>query len=182
MGLLLFWGIPGEAPVVVNTDGGVKPKINFITDKKTQQLFVERTNAVADLTTVTYNDSSTTYSSATQTYGGSDRIQSRGPSRILVQNNDNPKLYFVKGNAIFGGFLLTEDGYYLLQENGDKILLEQHSDGKPQISTLQRTHAVADLTTTTYNDASTTYSSSTQTYGGSDRIVDPPPKIVKIGS
>lgn len=74
MGLLLFWGQAGEPPIVIITDGGVKPKIYFVKDDKGSLTLVQHTQAVADLTTTTYNDANTTYSSSTQTYGGSDRI------------------------------------------------------------------------------------------------------------
>lgn len=84
MGLLLFWGVPGEAPIVVITDGGVKPKLFFVKNDKGNMVLVQQTAAVADTTTTIYNDPNTTYSSATQTYGGSDRIVDKGPEIIKV--------------------------------------------------------------------------------------------------
>lgn len=83
MGLLLFWNL-SEPPVIIITDGGVKPQIFFVKEDKGNMVLVQQTNAQVDQTTTVYNDSNTTYSSATQTYGGSDRIVDPGPEIVKV--------------------------------------------------------------------------------------------------
>lgn len=82
---------------------------------------------------------------------------------VITDGGVKPQIFFVKGDNV-----LAPQMQIVELDNAHLVLL-----GK--------TIAVADTTTTVYNDANTTYSSSTQTYGGSDRIVDPAPQIVKVG-
>lgn len=84
MSLLLLFG--GNVTSVVIIDAGIKPTIVAVENQRSNLLFVERSNAVFQETTTTYNDPSVMYSDPNQTYGGSDRKQSMGQTPTYIVN------------------------------------------------------------------------------------------------
>lgn len=59
-------------------------------------------------------------------------------------------------------------------ENQTKTTIE---DFKPEIDSIQKTTAVFQDSSITYNEAGFTYSTFSSVYGGSDRVVDPGPNV-----
>jgi hypothetical protein len=125
MGLLLFWGVEGEPAVIIITDGGVKPHM----------FLVEKTDAVADVTTTTYNDETVTFSSATQTYGGADRAQSAWPSLIIkpdmvslsllsetIAQADETTTVYNDANTLYSSSTQTYGGSDRIVDRGPQII------------------------------------------------------------
>lgn len=55
-------------------------------------------------------------------------------------------------------------------------------DFTPQVHSIEKTNAVFQSSTTTYNEAGLTYNTFSSVYGGSDRIVDSGPKVKGVTS
>lgn len=98
---------------------------------------------------------------------------------MLLQQADN-----------MASFLLQENDYFLLQEDGGKIILDESAFPYmiPKIINIkqkpasQRTNAQLESTGATYNEAGITYNEAGRTYGGiwEHSIVHIKPKVTTI--